>query len=119
MKTYQEQLKARTMNKIYGIWFVQRVLPVLSLEATVLVSAVWFAQNFMKFGHIVNNVIWRLNHHPAAKLADFGVATLFNTEFMLLAVLIGAVAAGSLMARDVTRLTRGLSGNFSTGRRVT
>ena len=103
------------MRKIYGMWFVRRVLPTLSVEAGLLVVIAVGAQGFIKWGHIVNNVLWRLSHHPVEKLGHFWLAALANTELATIMLGAGACVAAAFFVRDARRTMR----NFLLHSRVT
>ncbi len=113
------ELKRRTMRRVYGMWFMRRVLPGLSLEMGVLALVVLGMQNFLKFGHIINNVLYRVSHHPVGKLGDFWLAAFANTEFITIAMLASGLVFGSLMIRDVVRATVRFRGNLLRPERVT
>lgn len=107
------------MRNIYSIWFVRKVLPGLSIEVGVLAAFAFVAQNFIKFGHIVNNLLFRVSHQPALKLVDFWLAAFSNTELMTKLMLVGAIAVGVFIVRDAIRTTRRFTGNFFAVSRVT
>lgn len=105
-ETYHKKLGDQTMRHIYGIWFVRKVLPSLALEAGALAVFAIGMQWSVKWGHLVNNLIYRWTHHPIAKMDDFWLEALRNTELMTKLLVIAAITASVFLVRDALRAAR-------------
>ena len=107
------------MRKIYGIWFMRMVFPVLAAELILLSALVVGVQSYMSFNHIAGNITYRVTHHPISMLWYFSVEALANTELVTKLLLLGAALVGVFIARDAMRLARQFRGNFLRVPRVT
>lgn len=96
------------MRHVYGIWFVRKVLPGLALELGAFAAFAFFVQWFIKWGHILNNVLYRLSHHPIGRMGDFWLAALFNTEPVTILLVLASIVTAALFARDTIRVARNL-----------
>ncbi len=107
------------MRKIYGIWFVRRMLPILALETAVIGAVALFMQGFIKYGHLINNTLYRWSHHPVSNMGSFWLEAFMHTELVMKALLAATVVVLGLLARDAFRTVRRMGGNFLATRRVT
>src|SRR3989344_2083114 len=103
---YQKKLQDRTMRHVYGIWFVRKVLPGLALEAGALAVFAVGVQGFVKWGHLVNNLIYRWTHHPIWRMDDFWLEAFRNTELTTKLIVLAAAVAIVFMVRDAIRAAR-------------
>ena len=103
---YQKKLGDRTMRHVYGIWFVRKALPGLALEVAALAIFAIGAQWFIKWGHLVNNVIYRWTHQPIARMDDFWLEAIRNTELMTKLFLLAALTVFAFFVRDAVRAAR-------------
>ncbi len=106
------------MRRVYGIWFVRRVLPILALEVATLVFVVSAVQSYMSFGEFFRNAIERSTSRSLGSALWYWTDMMMHTEHMIKLFMVGAAAAGWLVVRDTMRVTRQMRGNFLTARRV-
>ena len=110
---YSNQLKSRTMRKVYGIWFMKRVLPWLAAEFVVLSTIFAGAQSYLSFGHILTNAVVRVKYYSLLSFSDFLMSAVTNADLFTLTMLVGAFFVGTLVVRDTIRATRRMrAGNF-------
>ena len=113
-----KQLKKRTMRRIYTIWFVRRVLPIVAAELIIFVSAIIGAKSYVSFGDVLNNAVTRATHYPLGASGNFWLAAFAHTEWLALLFMGAALVLGGMLARNVVQASRMLKGNFLRFRRV-
>ncbi|MDA1335226.1 MAG: hypothetical protein O2794_04460 [bacterium] len=106
MKTRDEQLKTRTMRRIYGIWFVRQVLPLFCLEVLVFSAIIVGAQSYMSFSNIMNNILVRMDNFSPMNFGNFIMNAFTNTEVVSLILFTGAFVVGSFIMKDTFKLSR-------------
>ncbi|MEK7150762.1 MAG: hypothetical protein AAB783_01020 [Patescibacteria group bacterium] len=113
-----EQMRNRTMRKVYGIWLVRSMLPLLVAEFVVLATIAVGVQSYMSFENVMSNIVYRTTHHPVGMMWGYVVNAVTNTEFVAKVLLFGALFVGVFIARDAVRVARRLGSNFLRFRRV-
>lgn len=106
------------MKKIYTIWFLRYVLPILSVELIVLSAIVIGIRSQVFVGHVLNNITVRALHYPLASFGRFWVATISNMEIITQVLLAAGFVVSWFVARDALRVSRQFRGNFLRIRRV-
>jgi len=112
------RLQGRTMRRVYGIWFLRRVLPILALEVATLVFVISAVQSYMSFGEFFRNAIDRSTNRPLGSALWYWTDVIMQTEHMIKLFMVGAMAAGWLVVRDTMRISRQMRSNFLNVRRV-
>ncbi|MEK7649727.1 MAG: hypothetical protein AAB367_02085 [Patescibacteria group bacterium] len=115
---HARKLQGRTMRRVYGIWFVRRVLPILALEVATLVFVISAVQSYMSFGEFFRNAFDRSTGRPLGNSLWYWADMMMNTEHMIKLFMVGAGAAGWLVVRDTMRVSRQVRSNFFATRRV-
>jgi hypothetical protein len=115
---HARNLKRRTMRRVYGIWFVRRVLPILALEVATLVFVITAVQSYMSFGEFFRNALERSTSKPLSNALWYWADMMVHTEHMIKLFMMGALAASWLVVRDTMRITRQVRSNFLGVRRV-
>ncbi|MSR76289.1 MAG: hypothetical protein EXS68_01710 [Candidatus Ryanbacteria bacterium] len=115
---HARRITRRTMRRVYGIWFVRRVLPILALEVATLVFVITAVQSYMSFGEFFRNAFDRSTSKPLGNALWYWADMMIATEHMIKLFIMGAAAAGWLVVRDTMRVTRQVRSNFLGVRRV-
>ncbi len=112
------RLKSRTMRRVYGMWLVRRVLPILVLEIATIVFIVSAVQGYMSFGGVFANMTERATDHSFISFMRYLSDILVNTDHMIKLFIVGAAASSWLIARDMANIMRHMRGNFLGASRV-
>ncbi len=101
------ELKKRIMRRVYAIWFMKRVAPVLLLEIPVLFVIVLHetAREFF-VAKIIENFLVVLNHSGVAGVLGFTVSAVQNAPFVPILIILFSLG---LCAVLTYRMARNLS----------
>jgi hypothetical protein len=95
-------LKSKILWKIYVVWFLKRILPLVVLEVLVIVGALYTLAQFVFVEQVVSNAFLNSASNPW-RLAVFLFYAFLNTHwFTQLAILI-FLGLGALLLRDFGR----------------
>ncbi len=106
------------MKKIYTIWFIRYVLPILSLELIVLSAIIMRVQSLVSFRHVFYNATGRALQHSFSSFGLFWFEAVSNAEVVTLVLLAVGLVVGWFVARDAMRVSKQFRGNFLRVRRV-
>lgn len=102
------ELKQKIMHRVWTIWFVRRVLPWLVFET----AAVWFVLSKVAEQVFVNRVLQNAVIHTFSRspleLPSYFIRAFFNTEVLVQALMVGLIAAGIFLGRDLARASSAL-----------
>ena len=102
MNTTAEKIKKRILVKIYTIWFIKRVIPLVLIQILVLATALKiFAKNTF-VSKVLQNASLAADSGYWAFFKYLGLAFLNTHPLTQIAILIG-LGFGALIIRDITR----------------
>lgn len=91
--------------KIYLIWFVRRILPLMLLEVAVVVIALKTFASKVFVGKVLENAA--LNSNASYwEFFRYLVSSFINTNPLVQAVIIVLLALGALLMRDLAKIAK-------------
>lgn len=100
------QLKNRIMHRVYGIWFVRRVLPRLLIEGAVAFIIVRELANRVFVNHVLSNAALHTFARTPLEFVQYFGRAFMNTESLTQILLAGSFILASLLVRDFLHTTR-------------
>ena len=93
-----KNLQKRIMRKVYGIWFLRQVGPILLLEMPVLLAVgLWEIARAFFVAKIVENFITSVHSGSVVTIVNFVGSAVYQTSDHLVPVAIAGVAVGLFM----------------------
>ena len=109
METTSPKLKQRIMRRVYGIWFVKRVLPRLVGETIVVYIAVTQIAAHVFINHVLANAVLHTFSRSPITIFNYFANALINSEVLVQTMLMSSVVLAGFMLRDIVRASRLLS----------
>jgi hypothetical protein len=97
-------LKRRVMRRVYGIWFMRSVLPVLALEVGILVVGIGMIGSIVFVEKVIANALTISVGNPV-KFLSYSITAFMSTTALTQAILILLVVGGVFLLRDIYRST--------------
>ncbi len=98
------ELKKRIMRRVYAIWFVKRVAPVLLLEIPVLlIIALHETAREFFVAKIVENFLIALNHSGITGVLGFMVSAVQNAPFVPMLIILFSLGLCAVLAYRTAR----------------
>ncbi len=93
-----KNLQKRVMRRVYGIWFLRQVAPILLLEMPILLAVgIWEIARAFFVAKIVENFIISVHSGNVVKIADFVGSAVYSASGHFVPVAIAGVAVGLFM----------------------
>jgi len=115
--TPSSQFNQTIMRRIWGIWFVRRVLPWLVLEVAAAALVLQKFAEYVFVNRVFHNATLHTINRSPFDIFSFFTNAFFNTEFIVQALLISSLAVGLLFVKQLFKAYMSLlssrSSNFS------
>jgi len=93
-----KNLQKRVMRRVYGIWFLKQVGPILLLEMPVLLAVgLWEIARAFFVARIVENFIISIRSGSVANIVNFVGSALYSASEHFVPVAVAGVAIGLFM----------------------
>ncbi len=106
METTSSKLKGRIMRRVYGIWFVKRVLPRFLAETVVVYVAVTQIAQHVFVNRVLANAVLHTFSRSPVTILDYFANAFMNSEIAVQAMLMGSIVLAGFMLRDIVRASR-------------
>lgn len=93
----------KILLKIYSIWFLRRILPLVLAQLVFLVFVLKALGNTIFFGKVISNA--RLAAHSSYwEFSKYLMGAFFQTHFAVQIFILVALGIGALLLRDLVRV---------------
>ncbi len=98
MDNINKNLQKRVMRRVYGIWFLRQIGPILLLEMPVLLAVgLWEIARAFFVARIVENFITSVHSGSVVTIVNFVGSAIYQTSDHLVPVAIAGIAIGLFM----------------------
>lgn len=95
-------LKFRIMKRVFGLWFLRSMVPLLVIEIIVAVLAIYLFAKFIFVAAVVNNALTAAFGNPF-KLVVYLWKAFLGTRGEIQALIVAMALVGLLLLRDLNR----------------
>lgn len=106
------QFRNRTMRKVYGVWLIRHVLPLIMFEAAFLAFMLSLTKVYMSLGVVMERAMDRALNYPLGNFFAYLASAFEQTEMLGILMLAGFTCAVFFFTRDVARFSVRLAGNL-------
>ncbi len=96
-------LKNRILWKVYLVWFVKKILPLIIFELLILTFAGYVLAKYIFVERVVGNTLIIAANHPWS-LFYYLIYAFIKTSFLNKAGIIVVLSLGALLLRDIGRV---------------
>ena len=101
----------RILYKVYGIWFLRRIVPLMLLQIVILVGALKLLADTVFLGKILENARGAA-HSSYWEFFKYLVGAFFQTNFLAQIFILSVLGVGALLLRDLVRIASGYVKTF-------
>ncbi len=96
------QGKSRILWKVYLVWFIRRILPLVIFEVVVLATAVYLLAKYIFVEKVISNTFLFAGRNPLTMLF-FLLDAFLRTSLLEQIIIIILLSIGALLLRDIGR----------------
>lgn len=111
-------LKSKILWKVYLVWFLKRILPLVVLEVLVIVGALYALAQFVFIEQVVSNAFINSASNPW-RLVKFVFYAFLSTHWFTKIAVVIFLGLGALLLRDFGRILASYHSTSKAARAVT